>query len=351
MQVSVSYFLAEIVIAITAVVGNSLVLVTYARSSRLQTVTNYFIVSLAIADFLVGLVGVPFALLTGEGQPHNFYGCLIMLNFLLWLCATSTFSLIGVTVDRYIAVAFPLKYPGIMTTRRALATIVGSWILAGIVGFLPVVGWNRGEPEVPRCIFMEVIDMKYMAFNCLVVIFVPFTVMLVLYGFIYRAIRKQLRRVGISGGMLSNPPSTISGVTTVGNANVRRKRRFSAYKRDVKAVKSVGVIILVFAFCWLPLSIINTRTALCPDCTPPSATVFNVIIVLSHVNSAVNPFIYAYGKDFRVAYKRTICKLFPCCSYCMDGGMLGTTVAAMGMSMHYGDGAVESVTEQNGSKP
>ena len=86
-----------------------------------------------------------------------------------------------------------LHVPTIMTTRRALATIVGSWILAGIVGFLPVVGWNRGEPEVPRCIFMQVIDMKYMAFNCLVVIFVPFTVMLVLYGFIYRAIRKQVR--------------------------------------------------------------------------------------------------------------------------------------------------------------
>ena len=192
MQVSVAYFVAEIFFAILAVVGNSLVLVAYARSTRLQIVTNYFIVSLAVADFLVGLLGVPFALLTQEGQPHNFHGCLIMLTFLLWLCATSTFSLIGVTVDRYIAVAYPLQYPAIMTSQRALFTIIGSWILAGLVGFLPVFGWNLGEPPEPRCIFMEVIDMKYMAFNCLVVIFLPLAVMLVLYGFIYRAIRKQV---------------------------------------------------------------------------------------------------------------------------------------------------------------
>ncbi|XP_038060756.1 adenosine receptor A1-like [Patiria miniata] len=348
LQVTVAYFSMEILISVVALLGNSLVLVAYARSLRLQTVTNFFIVSLAIADLLVGLLGVPFALLTAEGLPHNFHACLIMLTFLLCLCATSTFSLIGVTVDRFIAVTYPLQYHSIVTKKRALVTILGSWVLAGIVGFLPVIGWNQGEPDKPQCIFVDVIDMNYMGFNCLVVIILPFTVMLVMYGFIYKAIRTQLRRIGptCTGGTSSNPSSVVRG-TAMASSNARRKRRFSAYKRDVKAVKSVGVIIVIFAICWFPLSIINLRTALCPSCIGPSLTIYDVFIVLSHANSAINPLIYAYGKDFRTAYKRTICKLFPWCTrMCHISPGPNTTIGAvaMGVSMHYGSGGENSLT-------
>ena len=159
----------------------------------------------------------------------------------------------------------------------------------------------------------------------------------------------QLRRIGPIGGMSSNPPS-VSGVGTVtANSNARRKRRFSAYKRDVKAVKSVGVIIVIFAMCWFPLSIINLRTALCPSCRVLSVTVFDVFIVLSHANSAINPFIYAYGKDFRVAYKRTIRKIFPWCTrLCNISAGPNTTIGAVavGVSMRYGNGGDNSTTDE-----
>ena len=147
--------------------------------------------------------------------------------------------------------------------------------------------------------------------------------------------------------MSSNPPS-VSGATAPANSHTRRKRRFSAYKRDVKAVKSVGVIIVIFAMCWFPLSIINLRTALCPACSVLSVTIFDVFIVLSHANSAINPFIYAYGKDFRVAYRRTICKLFPWCTkmcHISAGPVTTVGAVAMGVSMHYGNGGENSLTD------
>ncbi len=193
MNVSFTYASFELFFSLMAVLGNGLVLLAFIKVERLlRSQTNYFILSLAVADLLVGLLGVPFAILTSEGLPYNFHVCVIMLTFLLWLCGTSTFSLIGVTVDRFIAVSYPLSYQDIMTGRRAVIIIALSWVMSAIVGFLPVVGWNKGYPSQPGCYFMEIIDMKYMLFNAVVVIYIPLFVMIVLYGFIYRAVREQV---------------------------------------------------------------------------------------------------------------------------------------------------------------
>ena len=194
MNLSPVYATFELFFALMAVLGNGLVLLAFAKVERLlRSQTNYFILSLATADLLVGLLGVPFAILTSEGLPRNFYGCVIMLNFLLWLCGTSTFSLIGVTVDRFIAVSYPLSYQDMMTGRRAIIIIALSWIMSAVVGFLPVVGWHKGRPTTPSCFFLQIIDLKYMLFNAVVVIYIPLFVMIVLYGFIYRAVREQVR--------------------------------------------------------------------------------------------------------------------------------------------------------------
>ncbi|XP_072048174.1 adenosine receptor A2a-like [Amphiura filiformis] len=312
MNVSFTYATFELFFAIMAVLGNGLVLLAFAKVERLlRSQTNYFILSLASADLLVGLLGVPFAILTSEGLPYNFRGCVIMLTFLLWLCGTSTFSLIGVTVDRFIAVSHPLSYQSIMTGRRAVIIIALSWVMSAIVGFLPVVGWNKGYPSTPGCFFMEIIDMKYMLFNAVVVIYIPLFVMIVLYGFIYRAVREQIRKIQPLGSISSgNSVNTVSGQ----EAKNSLKKRLSSYKRELRAVKAVAVIILVFMCCWLPLSLFNTITSICPfpKCRIPFE-LLNFFIIISHANSAINPWLYAYGRDFRVAYRRTLASLFPCC--------------------------------------
>lgn len=57
------YTVMEILVAIVAVIGNGLVIIVFYRERRLRRRTNYYIISLALADFLVGLIGVPFAIL------------------------------------------------------------------------------------------------------------------------------------------------------------------------------------------------------------------------------------------------------------------------------------------------
>lgn len=63
---NLAYILAEILIACLAVIGNFLVIFVFYRVKKLQKRTNYFIISLAVADFLTGLVGIPIALLVSD---------------------------------------------------------------------------------------------------------------------------------------------------------------------------------------------------------------------------------------------------------------------------------------------
>jgi len=83
----------------------------------------------------------------------------------------------------------------------------------------------------------------------------------------------------------------------------------AARKRDVKATQNLSIIVLFFMICWIPLYTINCIKAFCPTCyVAPRLTLF--CIILSHLNSAVNPVLYAYHlKDFRAALKNLLLKM------------------------------------------
>lgn len=65
-ELNVPYAVMEILVAVMAVVGNGLVIIVFHRERRLRRRTNYYIVSLAIADLLVGSLGIPFAILVSN---------------------------------------------------------------------------------------------------------------------------------------------------------------------------------------------------------------------------------------------------------------------------------------------
>jgi adenosine receptor A2a len=187
-----TYASIEIVCALIALAGNLLVLIVFARCRSLRTVTNYYVISLAIADTLVATVGVPSAISTSVGLPRDFHLCLLMNSVLMLLCTGSILSLVAVTVDRFWAIVHPLTYTVDMTKHRASVVIACCWTLAAIIGLLPVAGWYRCVPPEPRCFFMEVMDFRYLAFVYFATIICPVLFMAVVYVIIFRAVRLQV---------------------------------------------------------------------------------------------------------------------------------------------------------------
>lgn len=119
-QLNYYYTVLELLVALVACVGNALVITVFHRERRLRKRTNYYIVSLAMADFLVGVLGIPFAILASIGLPTNLYGCLLTLSTLVVLCTISIFCLVAVSIDRYWAILYPLAYSRNVRTKTAI---------------------------------------------------------------------------------------------------------------------------------------------------------------------------------------------------------------------------------------
>lgn len=121
---NIPYMACEILVAVCAVIGNALVILVFCRERRLRRRTNYYIVSLAIADLLVGLLGIPFAILASLGLPTNLHACLFTVSLLVVLCTISIFCLVAVSVDRYWAILHPMGYSRNVRTKTAIGECV-----------------------------------------------------------------------------------------------------------------------------------------------------------------------------------------------------------------------------------
>ncbi|XP_023134042.2 adenosine A2a receptor b isoform X2 [Amphiprion ocellaris] len=304
------YIGLELVIACLAVAGNVLVCWSVCINSNLQSITNFFVVSLAVADIAVGLLAIPFAISISTGFCAYFYGCLFIACFVLVLTQSSIFSLLAIAVDRYIAIKNPLRYSSLVTEQRAKGIIALCWVLSVGIGLTPMFGWHTGLnstittsrnscPEgMTRCLFEGVVPLDYMIyFNFFGCVLVPLLIMLVIYVNIFMAARRQLRLMSLK---VAQTPA--SGQKTMCSSSSR-----SVLQREVHAAKSLAIIVGFFAVCWLPLHIINCFNHLCRGCKRPDIWVINIAIILSHANSVVNPFIYAYRiQEFRLTFRRIL---------------------------------------------
>ncbi|XP_051960523.1 adenosine receptor A2b-like [Xyrauchen texanus] len=300
---SLFYIVLELLIAVLAVVGNVLVCWAVFLNTNLQSITNFFVVSLAVADIAVGLLAIPFAVTISIGFCSHFHGCLFIACFVLVLTQSSIFSLLAIAVDRYIAIKIPLRYNSLVTGQRAKGIIAICWILSVVIGLTPMLGWNRHVaagtnsscPQgLTECLFEKVVTMGYMVyFNFFGCVLTPLVAMLAIYTRIFMAARHQLRQMEMK--------------LVYGHTHGEGTSSRSTLQREVHAAKSLAIIVGLFAICWLPLHIINSFTLFCPQCDRPMDWIMYLAIILSHANSVVNPFIYAYRiYDFRFTFRRII---------------------------------------------
>ena len=110
-------------------VVNGFVIFLVCSKRQLRTKTNAFVVSLAVADFGVGLLAVPpqfFCSLANECTPRSKEGLIVIFVEVLIIYTSGT-NLASLVLERYVAVVKPLKYLNCMTRRRVIQMVLTSW--------------------------------------------------------------------------------------------------------------------------------------------------------------------------------------------------------------------------------
>lgn len=130
-------------IVVVAVGGNLTVCYVVFAYQRLRTVTNYFIVNLAISDILMAVICIPFTfianLLIGY-WPFGAAMCPLVHYLQVVTVLLSAFTLVAISLDRFVAIICPLRQK--LTARQACVVIIAIWVLSLLVP-LPVAVLSR----------------------------------------------------------------------------------------------------------------------------------------------------------------------------------------------------------------
>ncbi|XP_018341534.1 PREDICTED: alpha-2B adrenergic receptor isoform X1 [Trachymyrmex septentrionalis] len=181
---------------IVIVVGNMLVIIAIATEKALKNIQNWFIASLAVADFFLGLVIMPFSLVN-EIMGYWIFGywwCDIHSAMDVLLCTASIMNLCLISLDRFWSITQAVDYLKKRTPARAALMIALVWILSALVCIPPLLGWKRPTPEeeYPKCELSE--DIGYVLYSALGSFYIPSCIMVFVYIRIYFAAKARARR-------------------------------------------------------------------------------------------------------------------------------------------------------------
>jgi hypothetical protein len=124
-------------LSVVTATGNGFVILLVAKTRRLHSPANWFVLSLAVADFGVGIAVFPSGYFCNNPMPCNLR---VYIAFFWFFLHSSVTNLCTLTWDRYIAIVHPLKYNTSMTERRPGMIISIAWLISFAISLLLFVG-------------------------------------------------------------------------------------------------------------------------------------------------------------------------------------------------------------------
>lgn len=258
------------VFILVAIVGNILVILSVVCNRHLQTVTNFFIVNLAMADLLLSIIVLPFS------ASLEVLGCWVFGRVFcnIWAavdvlcCTASILSLCIISIDRYIGVKHCLKYPSIMTERRAVVILVLLWASSTVISVGPLLGWKE-PPPVDEGICRITEEPGYALFSSLFSFYLPLMVILIMYFRVYVVARRTTSSLEAGVKRERNKSMEVvlrihcrSVLEDARNASGKSNKslpfrsslsvRLMKFSREKKAAKTLAIVVGMFILCWLP---------------------------------------------------------------------------------------------------
>ena len=278
-----------VIIAFLAVFGNGLVVGSFIRHSRLRTITNYFVVSLAIADIIVGIISIPIWITmllysTGGETISTVYN---VLDLFAGTC--SILHLVAISLERFFAVVYPIRHRN-TSAKVYYVFLVAVWIIpAAACGSSVELRKTNREANM---LFL------FIAFFVL-----PLLVILFTYARIWHAANSRIQ------------PS---------------HERSRSMKRDMRIAVTIALVIGFFVIAWLPFFTVQLLLVFCQQCRPRiySTDLLLFVKFMHYSNSAVNPIVYAVKiPEFRRAFKQLVELCLCCCK--TNGGHSHATVGEL----------------------
>ncbi|XP_043492831.1 tachykinin-like peptides receptor 86C [Polistes fuscatus] len=293
------------IILLVATGGNIIVMWIVLAHRRMRTVTNYFLVNLSLADLMMSLFNCAFnfVYLLNSNWPFGVVYCTIN-NFIAHVTvASSVFTLVVISFDRYMAIMYPLKRH--MSRRRTILTLISIWTVSSILA-IPSLLYSRttktrySNNKTRISCYLSWPDGEYLNsktgyfYNILflnMTYLIPIVVMAVCYTLMGRK---------------------LWGSKFIGELTHNQKESMKSKRKVVKMFIS---IVMIFAICWFPYQGFFIFVYHNQDLLRRSYVqhVYLSFYWLAMSNSMVNPIIYYWMNNrFRVYFQLIICKC--CCT-------------------------------------
>ncbi|XP_030370306.1 alpha-2 adrenergic receptor isoform X2 [Scaptodrosophila lebanonensis] len=287
------YTLTHIVIAsiivtilmIIIVVGNMLVIIAIATEKSLKNIQNWFIASLAVADFFLGLIIMPFSL-ANELMGYWIFGswwCDIHSAMDVLLCTASIMNLCLISLDRYWSITKAVDYLKSRTPARAAVMITAVWIMSALICIPPLLGWKVKMPggPLPKCKLSE--DIGYVLYSALGSFYIPSCIMVFVYIRIYFAAKARARR-----GIKKHPRKTnneqVTSFTTANKKGTIPMPSSSGAALQLHQQRQIATIETPPNSATLPMQIPTVTMDLASDISTSEAGEIEAHTALAYVN-------------------------------------------------------------------
>ena len=291
--------------------GNLLVIIVFARNRKMRTVTNSFLVNLAVCDLMVVCVCMPFSVAV-EIYSSWIYGNILckLVNFAQGMSvSTSIMTLTVISAERFYAIRRPLRARAFMCRRRIQTIICAIWLLSAFTVVPSLFVRHLQEEEIMpgftlrTCVEeWQTLILKHTYNFALLFILYLSPVLFICVG--YMQIAMNLWRTDSSLHACASAAESQNA-----RANLSGRRRVA---------KMLFVMAILFAVSWLPVHVMGIVLDFLKDDQFVGngrmlRVVFSYTLWLAHVNSSINPVCYVFMSSsfkttLRMELRRCFCR-------------------------------------------